>query len=129
MGKEPKLRDMHLCDVDSPLRIQKAKPKSLNRGTEMVHLPHTSDFLSRFCSGLDFPLDYRLGTFVCAFPPRLPVHLAPSVGIHLTAPLRRPVSWLLYGKSSFSEEDLQVSPSPCRGTALATGYPFSLILA
>lgn len=29
--------------------------------------PHTSDFLSRYCSGLDFSLDYRLGTVLCSF--------------------------------------------------------------
>jgi len=43
-------------------------------------LPHASDFLSSFCSGLDFSSDYRLGTFVCSFPPWLPVPLAPKRG-------------------------------------------------
>lgn len=74
-------------------------------------LTYTSAFPSRFCSGLDFSLDYRLATFVCSFPPRLPVHPAPSACIHLMAPLRLPVSWLLYSKKvAFQREICRCHP-------------------
>lgn len=69
-GKEFKLRDTHLFNLANPLWIQKTNPKSLyTEAQKQPSLPPTSDFLFRFCSGLDFSLCYHLGTFVRSFPP------------------------------------------------------------